>query len=84
MCGNLPSTNVEGLSLEAYAGHWYELQRDSNLRSYECVTQEVNYKPDNQKWPLEIYNYVNGNKIVESERGQFDSNGIGKTKMLSK
>lgn len=83
-CGELPATNVADFSMEAYAGHWYEVQRDSNLRSYDCVTQEVTFIEGEESWPLQVYNYVNGNQVIESEKAQFDSNGIGKTKMLSK
>jgi|TARA_B110001450_G_scaffold220613_1_gene216174 hypothetical protein len=48
------------------------------------VTQEVEYSTDDESWPLRLNNYINGNKVIESEKGIIDATGQGKTKMLSK
>lgn len=70
MCGwSMPEAETDSnFSMNQFSGNWYEVQRDSSLKDWACVTQEVNYNGD-LRWPLTIYHYVNGNKVIEPEMG---------------
>lgn len=69
-------------SQQQFAGQWYEVQRDNSLTDWGCVTQEVNYDSDISSWPLTIYHYVNGNRVIEPELGSIEKDGQGDAKML--
>jgi lipocalin len=36
-----PSTSVTNFDMDKFTGHWYEIQRDNNLKPWPCVTQEA-------------------------------------------
>lgn len=79
----MPEVESNNFQEHNLSGQWYEVQRDSSLTDWACVTQEINF--DNSlSWPLTIYHYVNGNKVIEPEQGKIGTDGVGKTKMLSK
>ena len=84
-CGwNPPETNVKDFNIDSFTGQWYEIQRDNNLKPWKCVTQEIQHDYDDEDYPLRIDNYINGNKVIQSEKAEFDEFGQGKTRMLSK
>ena len=58
--------------MEKFTGHWYEIQRDNNLKAWPCVTQEAEYISDDSSWPLRLNNYINGNKVIQSEKATID------------
>ena len=51
-CKDLPESDLKDFSMVEYAGQWYEIQRDNNLRNWQCVTQDAQYIQNNDKWPL--------------------------------